>query len=417
MPDVTISMHERQLEIFEDQARNKVVVCGRRFGKSRLVTYNLILKSLLFPGEIDPASQQIVLGALPNAVLARKILWRPLYALATTTFRDFFEDINRTQMLLTPKGNKPLIQIVGTNDSNGDGLRGLRLYHASVDEFQDVKPGVLEQVIQPALSDTENSTLMLTGTPKGKLNHLHSAFKMEESHADWKSWNLPTILNPFFPAEELEIKRASLPPRIFRQEYEASFESFDNMVYPELTDDNLTNHEPSDPLAYIWGVDWGEKHPAVVVFSVTKDAQGHEVFTYVSGWTPTENVVILWDTFVSKMMQLKALYPPAIVYCDPSRPASILELRKIVPAIAAYNSIEEGITQVHSLIYQRRLMFLSYPRDAGFTPTTGVQLKDEMTAYYRAKSKDGTILQTIAPNQDDHMTDALRYALARKKPK
>jgi hypothetical protein len=52
----------------------------------------------------------------------------------------------------------------------------------------------------------------------------------------------------------------------------------------------------------------------------------------------------------------------------------------------------------------------------GFKPYAGKEAYSELMAYRYATAKDGTVTQVIAPGQKDHMTDAIRYAIARKKP-
>jgi hypothetical protein len=87
-----------------------------------------------------------------------------------------------------------------------------------------------------------------------------------------------------------------------------------------------------------------------------------------------------------------------------------------MPAVSGYNAIEDGLSQMHNLIYQQRLMFVEEVEPLGFRAYSGKDLWSEAMAYRRQTAKDGTVLQSIEPGQFDHATDALRYALARKKP-
>lgn len=418
MPKIDIPLHSGQIEVITDPHKYKVSVNGRRWGKSRLQTYNLLLKSLSFKGRTDPVSTEKCLGALPTAVQARKILWTPLYNLAKTVFKDHIEYINRSQMLIVPKGDKPPIQIVGANDSGGDGLRGQRIYYFAGDEVQDFSPIVLDDVVLPAMADTDNSSLLLTGTPKGKLNLLYRLFMMEqEDEENWKSFNYRTEDNPFIRRSEIERMKKTLPPRAYEQEMCASFINFEGRVFTELNEGNLVKTVGGlDFQYYMLGVDWGEKHPAVCVFGVYKNTFGEEVYTYVNGWTNTEDTVVLWDTFLEVLLKIKARYQPKVVFCDPSRPASILELRKYLPAISGYNPIEDGISQMHSLIYQHRILYCIECENLGFKPYTGQDAWEEARAYRRDTNKDGVVMPIIKAGQKDHVTDASRYCLARKKP-
>ena len=42
MPDIKVSLHDAQMEIFQSTARFKIASCGRRFGKSYLAAWILI---------------------------------------------------------------------------------------------------------------------------------------------------------------------------------------------------------------------------------------------------------------------------------------------------------------------------------------------------------------------------------------
>ena len=46
MVDINVSLHDAQMEIFKSPARFKVAACGRRFGKSYLAAWILLIKAL-----------------------------------------------------------------------------------------------------------------------------------------------------------------------------------------------------------------------------------------------------------------------------------------------------------------------------------------------------------------------------------
>ena len=46
MPELNVDLHPAQLEIFNSTARFKAVAAGRRFGKSRLAAWILLIKAL-----------------------------------------------------------------------------------------------------------------------------------------------------------------------------------------------------------------------------------------------------------------------------------------------------------------------------------------------------------------------------------
>lgn len=415
---VDISLHTTQAQVYQDPHKFRVSVNARRWGKSRLVTYELFLAALGFKGEYDAVSPQVVLGVMPTAIQARKILWEPLVHLATTVFKDYVKSINRTEMVITFRGQTPSIRIVGANDNNGDRLRGLRIYFIAMDEMQNINPTVFDNIIMPAMADTPGSRCLITGTPLGKANILYYMFKRAETMEDWVSFNFPTSANPYVPKEEIERAKATLTPRDFRQEYEASFESFAGRVYTELDTPNFDNAGSNRTYDYyIMGIDFGDVNPALVIIGVIKDNDDLKYY-YVNGWTNTSKNAYPWFSFMSVVERFQQRYQCAVAYCDPSRPSAILELRKIVPTIAGYNRIEEGITQVHSLVFQRRLQFQTQVEHLpGLKCVSGTEAYEEMYTYHYETAKDGTVTAKIADGQVDHITDAIRYSLARKKVK
>ena len=46
MTDLTVTLHDAQMEIFRSPKRFKVASCGRRFGKSYLAAWVLIIQAL-----------------------------------------------------------------------------------------------------------------------------------------------------------------------------------------------------------------------------------------------------------------------------------------------------------------------------------------------------------------------------------
>ena len=46
MANLQVKLHDKQLEVFNNPSRFKVVAAGRRFGKSRLAAWTLIIEAL-----------------------------------------------------------------------------------------------------------------------------------------------------------------------------------------------------------------------------------------------------------------------------------------------------------------------------------------------------------------------------------
>jgi hypothetical protein len=418
-----LSLHQGQLELYRCKAKTRVAVCGRRFGKSRLAVVEMALDSLNFPGLLDKLNPPVVLGVLPTLKQAKKILWNPLVSLFTETeLKQAVQKINKSEMTIQLKG-RPSIVIAGANDSDGDRIRGLRVYSLKADEYQDWKPGIRENVLEPALADTPGSRALYTGTPKGKLNHLYKLYQEGQTDlGDVRSFNFPSSINPSKSLQQAIGKaRGTLPPRVYRQEFEATFEDFPGKIYHELGDANICNMVPERLDTVVFGVDWGDVYPAIVALG-----RSGETWYYLDGWCPDLGVPVPQPAFDEVLINLATKWQPKVVYCDPSRPSSILGVRELgrkhnlvglVKAVQGYNPIEEGITQVHSLIYQLKLRF---PKFATCHPPgykDGLAAFELMSSYHRDTDNLGNVTEKVEDGQPDHICDALRYALAMRSGK
>lgn len=365
----------------------------------------------------------MVIGALPTAVQARPILFKPLVKMFTeTALADLVEKINLTEMRIDIKG-KPSIKIAGANDRNGDRLRGNRIYFALLDECQDINPVVFNEVIRPAMSDTKGSRALFCGTPKGTRNILFTLSEMSKTDEEWSFHNYPTSSNPCIPRAEVERARASLPPRVFQQEYEASFVSYAGQIWTELDSHNLLDADEDLPHfdLVVMGVDHGDRHPAMVVVAREPRSQ---TWYILDAWSPntsglSESQPVTREVFERQLVHMVDTHDVDLIYCDPSRPSDILAIRKFGTkkvynsTVAGFNGIESGISQVSNLIHQNRLKIRKEK-----TPSTtdgvvrGQLLYDYLSAYQWELDKAGEVTEVPADGNCSHIADALRYALA-----
>ena len=419
------TLHDAQRVIFNNNSRFRVTCNGRRFGKSRLVLDELIRASLGFTGEMSKTSPQVVLGALPTAVQARSILWKPLVKLFTETdLKYVVKNINLSNMTIDIEG-KPSIKVVGANDKNGDRLRGQRIYFIAMDEVQDINPVAWTEVVRPALSDTVGSRAIMTGTPKGRVNFLHTLSEMPLSSNEWKFFNYPTSANPTIPRDEIEKARASLPPRVFQQEYEADFVAFAGQVWTELSQENLVNVEDVPLLdLVVMGIDHGDRHPAAVV--VGRDSRSMRWYI-VDAWSPNtsggESQPVTRQQFQKAISTLVRKHNVTLSYADPSRPSDILAIREFghelgfKNCVEGFNRIQSGIGQVGNLIHQNKLLIVQRTlseQDSQDGFLSSETLYDFLLSYHWVTDKQGNVTEEPADGNFSHICDALRYALAIK---
>ena len=219
MTDLNVKLHDKQLEVFNDKTRFKVVAAGRRFGKSRLAAWMLLIEAL-------QSTSKDVFYVAPTYQQARDILWGLLKELG----HDVIKSAHENTSVLTLVNNRK-IYLKGAD--RPDTLRGVGLAFVVIDEYADIKPNVWEQILRPALADVQGKALFI-GTPKGR-NHFYEIYKYAETQKDvqWKSFHYSSYDNPLIPASEIEAAKISMSSFAFRQEFLASFEAASRDIFKE----------------------------------------------------------------------------------------------------------------------------------------------------------------------------------------
>ncbi len=236
MANLKVKLHEKQLEIFNDTHRFKVVAAGRRFGKSRLAAWTLIIEAL-------KSTEKDVFYVAPTFQQAKDILWGLLKEIGHEVIASSHEN---TAVLTLVNGRK--IYLKGSD--RPDTLRGVGLAYVVIDEYADMKAQVFEQILRPALADVMGGALFI-GTPKGR-NHFYEQYKYAEKGTDpqWAAFHYTSYDNPLIPASEIEAAKTSMSSFAFRQEFLSSFEAASRDVFKEewiIIDDE----EPSDGRYFI----------------------------------------------------------------------------------------------------------------------------------------------------------------------
>jgi predicted phage terminase large subunit-like protein len=231
-----VKLHEKQLEVFNDNTRFKVVAAGRRFGKSRLAAWTLLIEAL-------KSKTKDVFYIAPTYQQAKDIMWAMLKELGNEVIIAAHEN---TSVLTLRNGRK--IYLKGAD--RPDTLRGVGLAYVVIDEYADIKPNVWEQIVRPALADVQGGALFI-GTPKGR-NHFYEMFKLGEAgkNPEWTSFHFTSYDNPLIPASEIEAAKESMSSFAFRQEFLSSFEAASRDIFkPEWV--TIDEEEPKDGNYYI----------------------------------------------------------------------------------------------------------------------------------------------------------------------
>jgi len=232
-------------------------VCGRRFGKTWYIKERLSF--------LSQNPKKLYWYIAPTYGMARDLLWDDLKAYWDKLKWGYKKDEQR--LMLTRLRTGTVIQLKSAEKERsllGKGLNGVFF-----DEFSDIKPNIWYQSVRPALSDKLGFAEFF-GTPRGH-NHFYQLFNDAKTKDNWSYHQFMTIDSPYFQTPqglaEIEEAKRDLDPRTFRQEYEASFETFGGRIvyaFDRAQHDTDYHYDPNLPI-YI-GQDFNRNPMSGVLF-------------------------------------------------------------------------------------------------------------------------------------------------------
>ena len=241
-----------QTTVINSGARFRVLVTGRRFGKTYLAI-NEIAKFASQPNKK-------VWYVAPTYRQAKTICWSELKDKLIR--HKWVKGINHSDLTITLR-NKSTITLRGSE--NFDALRGVGLDMVIFDEFSDINKEAWYEVLRPTLSDT-NGHALFCGSPRGFGNWSYELFKMGETNKEWESFKYTTLEGGQVPDEEIEQAKQDLDIRTFQQEYEATFVNYSGMIYYNFSrDKNLIEKYNRDSLVLHIGLDFNVDPMCAVV--------------------------------------------------------------------------------------------------------------------------------------------------------
>lgn len=213
-----INLTVPQARVFNSNARFRVNVAGRRSGKTYLARTELFVRA----NNIRNSRNWYV---APTYRMAKQILWQELKELVYYSGRMAGMP-NETDLSIRLL-NGSTISLRGAD--NPDSLRGVGIDFLVMDEVQDTDEETWTAVLGPALADRGGHALF-SGTPKG-YNWFYDMWQRGHEDANWSSHKCTTLEAGIVPPEEIDAQRKVMDARLFRQEFEASFETLAGRVY------------------------------------------------------------------------------------------------------------------------------------------------------------------------------------------
>lgn len=265
--------HKEQWQYHKSNARFKIAVCGRRFGKSLMTAKDIE------PQLFEPYRQFWIAG--------------PTYDLGEKEFRVIWDDLIVRQGLgkdrevkksFNKKGGAMFIEfpwrtrIEVRSASHPESLVGEGLDGVILAEAAKHKRETWERFIRPALAD-KRGWATFTTTPEGQ-NWVYNMFRLGQNprYSDYESWQFPSWANTTIYPEgrqdpEILLLERTTSREWFEQEIAASFKSYVGQIYSEWDEEYHVKEVKFNPAwpNYI-AFDWGYVNPlAAIEFQVAPD--------------------------------------------------------------------------------------------------------------------------------------------------
>lgn len=232
-PKLQIKLSKPQSRVFNSPARFRINVAGRRSGKTYLA------KVLLVAAALKDKNQRVWYVA-PTYRMAKQIIWSEIKELVLSM--GYAASKPNESDLSIPLLNGSMISLRGAD--NGDSLRGVGIDFLVMDEAQDMNEETWFAVLLPALAD-RGGRAVFCGTPKG-FNWFYDLYSFGLSEDDWAVFRSTTLEGGQVPPEEIERSRTFMDERLFKQEFEASFETLAGRVYSRFERDDNVDDDVGD---------------------------------------------------------------------------------------------------------------------------------------------------------------------------
>ena len=211
--------------------------------------------------------------------------------------RKVFDEITSIAHTIIKSKNKAELTIEFINGSTlqflsadrGDSIRGFSFHFMVVDEAAFLKQDVFEQAILPTLSALGRKCLIIS-TPKGKNWFYNYYLRGSNEGGEYKSFRGYTQDNPYIDEQFIADCRASMPPSIFKQEFEAEFTDAGSDVFTNLDKICIRDEwiEPTRNNSYYGGIDTGISNDYSVC--VIMDESGRVCYVHRITNQPIESV-------------------------------------------------------------------------------------------------------------------------------
>lgn len=224
---MTTKKNPKQVQAFNDPSRFKFWLAGRRGGKTFGIKHDIVQSIYRCP----PGGEIFYIG--PTNQHAKELMWDALDEALYETRWGYWPYVSKQRFELTKRRK---IYIIGAEKIRR--IRGHAVFKAYLDElaYFDVDLNTVWKAVRPTLTDLKGSAIAAT-TPNGKGTQAYDFYLQTLSTPGWTYHHWKTIDNPWMDPEEIEAAKRELDEKSFRQEYLATWESFEGLAYYNFEED------------------------------------------------------------------------------------------------------------------------------------------------------------------------------------
>ena len=203
-----------QRDLLRSGAERVLLNCCRQSGKSTMSALLALHRALYHP-------RSLILCLAPSERQAKELFGK---------VTDFYRGLHGAAPAQSDRK-------LGMHLANGSRIEALPGSERTIRGFSGASLLILDEAsrvddslyfaVRPMLAVSGGSLMMLS-TPYGRRGVFYEGWTGGEA---WERYEVPASRCPRIPEEFLEEERGSLPRRVFRQEYECSFEETDDQVF------------------------------------------------------------------------------------------------------------------------------------------------------------------------------------------
>ncbi len=220
-----IALDPWQERLLQSDSRRILLNCSRQVGKSLMAAGFALHKAVFTP-------ESLVILTAPTERQAKELFAKVSRFYLATGGTVSAESVRRLGLELA---NGSRIEALSGNPET---VQGYSPDLVIIDEAARIKDG-LYYGLRPSLAVTDGALMMLS-TPYGKRGVFYEEWTGD---GPWERYEVPATECPRISRGFLEEERRALPARVYRQDYECSFEETEDQVFSDSDIDSAISSE------------------------------------------------------------------------------------------------------------------------------------------------------------------------------